>query len=93
MCLEMGPRSVVSGKLLLIFASAVILGSESRGSRGHILLPRDSGKSYNSRKWGLLFDEKIFSQHVSYCGSNTQYPEILRNVFGTLANVEVSQGC
>lgn len=41
--LEMGPRSVVSGKLLLILASTIILDSEFRGNHGNILQSHESG--------------------------------------------------
>jgi hypothetical protein len=34
-------RRSLSGKLMLALASTVVLGSESRGTHGHILLSRD----------------------------------------------------
>jgi hypothetical protein len=39
-----------SGKLLLVFASTVILGSDSRWTHGYILLFHDSGNRVNSER-------------------------------------------
>jgi hypothetical protein len=38
-----------AGKLLLVLASTVVLGSESRGTRDHILPPPDSGRMARKR--------------------------------------------
>jgi hypothetical protein len=68
-----------SGKLLLALASTVILGSESHGTHGHILVSHDSGSHATPAPKGsycieIYFIIKFVSLRIAYCVCSVRLP-------------------